>query len=159
MAERNYQVEVLVALLSLYDEFGRPVSAEEVASYIDAEGERVTIAIRSLVRQGKAEPGTAGFVSLTPAGIENAKEWISRQMPELAQAPPSRYRDQKRYIESLRLLAYTGNVDSGTSKLAKERINEVSTMMATRESKTRWIITTAIAVAALIVAIVALAAK
>ncbi|MCK4515951.1 MAG: hypothetical protein KAU31_11875 [Spirochaetaceae bacterium] len=133
MAKRNYQVEVLIAILELYDSLGRPVSGDEVATQIEGEADRVTIAIRSLVGQGKVHVGAGGLVYLTRCGDENAKEWLAQRMPETVEPVPRGYRAKKNYIKALRGLAYSGNA------LAKERAEEASEQIARTEKNLKWI--------------------
>ncbi len=148
VATRNYQVEVLIAILELYDSLGRPVSGDEVATQIEGEADRVTIAIRSLVGQGKVHVGAGGLVSLTRSGDENAKEWLAQRMPETVEPVPRGYRAKKNYIKALRGLAYSGNA------LAKERADEASERIARTELIVKWVVGIFIAVSAIVVPII-----
>lgn len=148
MGERNYQVDVLIAILELYHSLGRPVSGDEVASRIDGEADRVTIAIRELVVQGKVQVGSGQCVYLTGRGDENAKEWLARRMPETVEPVPSGYRAQRRYVKALRGPTYSGNA------LAKERAGEASERIVRTELIVKWVVGIFLAVSAIIVPII-----
>ena len=150
MARRNYQVEVLIAILELYNSLGRPVSGDEVVSRIEGEADRVTIAIRSLVGQGKVQVGTGGLVYLTGPGVENAKEWLAQQMPETVEPVPDGYRAKKNYVKALRGLTYSGNA------LAKERADEASAQIVRTEANFKWIVGIILAAITIVVTVIAL---